>query len=77
MKRSACKTCGRAIIWVSAPSTDGKSLVKVPLDAIAPTYRVLDADSEPAVAARADDVFVSHFATCPQASEHSRCVVQR
>lgn len=43
----------------------------IPLDAVAPCYEVQDIGGG-ACAERALTTYVSHFATCPQASQHSR-----
>ncbi|MCC6671074.1 MAG: hypothetical protein IT458_08435 [Planctomycetes bacterium] len=73
MKISRCKGCGRGIVW--ATKEDGG---KVPLDASAPVYAVTEVGDEIAggaeavvLAKRAERHLVSHFATCPQASEFS------
>lgn len=57
-----CKGCGADMIWAETP--DGK---RIPLDAKAPVYFVT-ADG---VATRAVGYYVSHFKTCPRASDFS------
>jgi hypothetical protein len=46
---------------------------KIPLDIRAPVYRVVteDADGTPLIVERAIASFVTHFATCPKASDFS------
>ena len=56
-----CRKCGRDIAMVRNEA--GKWM---PLDTVAPTYRIVDG-----VATRTPDVFVSHFATCPDAAHFS------
>ncbi len=65
-----CKGCGRKIIWAKAPSDDGKKIVKIPLDPAAPVYEI--ADRHPDYDhVRAKTAMVSHFITCPNASQFS------
>ncbi|MCB9919688.1 MAG: hypothetical protein H6832_14895 [Planctomycetes bacterium] len=71
MNRSACKSCGKAIYWITTPGKDG-GLVRIPLDAVAPVYAITDVDGEPVLGARAENAYVSHFSTCPNASKHSK-----
>jgi hypothetical protein len=58
-----CKTCGKKITF--GRLGNGKL---IPLDLVAPVYALLDGE----LATRAESYYVSHFATCPQASEHSK-----
>lgn len=76
----ACRGCGKPIVWIEL---DGK---KIPLDPRAPVYRVWPADDgglrTPQTGERAPQkstetylaplYMVSHFATCPKASDFSR-----
>lgn len=59
-----CKGCGREIIWGRTP--EGKS---IPLDTIAPVYVTHPQGGSSIV--RHSTAWVSHFATCPKASEFS------
>lgn len=62
MTASTCRGCGRPIVWIETP--DGK---RIPLDPKPPVYRVTsDGRGE-----RDRLCMVSHFATCPQASDFS------
>ena len=65
-----CKTCGKAIVYADIVKADGTP-GKIPLDMVAPCYRI-KSDGDVVVGERAQDVRVSHFATCPQASQHSK-----
>lgn len=69
-----CKGCGARIVWAELPN--GKP---VPLDPSAPVYQVLkhDAGGTPQVKLLELDqgerkAMVSHFKTCPNASDFSR-----
>jgi hypothetical protein len=62
-----CKTCGKTMAFAKTP--EGKT---IPLDVVAPVYRLSSGPGGQLRAERAGDCFVSHFATCPQASSHSR-----
>ena len=64
LRRSKCK-CGKTIIW----GQDEDTGAKIPLDAVAPTYRRVDPTSDRIVRANA---LVSHFATCSHANEFSK-----
>jgi hypothetical protein len=81
---SRCKTCGAKIRWAKVPSSGAK----VPLD-LDPTphtgnVRYLPGDRTAVEVlggpgleqARGDgeELFTSHFATCPQAAQHRRPV---
>ena len=67
MKTVPCKGCGKPILW----ATDEKG-TRHPLDPRAPVYSFNggDLDGEFKVH-RAEGCFVSHFATCPKASDFS------
>lgn len=68
MTRRPCKSCGRELTF--ARSTDGKV---IPLDMVAPVYELeLDRDTGQMLAIRTTSAHVSHFATCPDATQHSR-----
>jgi hypothetical protein len=57
-----CKLCNRDLIFAVNRAT-GKT---IPLDAKAHVYRVVESD-----AIRAEDYYVSHFFTCPEANQFS------
>lgn len=59
-----CRGCGRPLIF--APTDDGKI---VPLDPSPPVYELVTDLAGKQTAVRVKDTFVSHFATCPRASE--------
>lgn len=68
MTRRPCKSCGRELTFARTP--DGKA---VPLDMVAPVYELeLDWETGQMVAVRTTSAHVSHFSTCPHASQHSR-----
>ena len=82
--QSLCKSCGAPILWVVSPKG-----ARMRLDLRAPVYvankldvglyRVEGWDYEEGEirVERARDAFVSHFATCPDASKHSRTKERR
>ena len=76
MRTTRCK-CGKEIVFVPITKRDGQP-GHVPIDLTAPVYRVLeDIDTgvltaEQLHAKGAEFYGVSHFATCPHASEFSR-----
>ncbi len=59
MSASVCRGCGLQILW--GQTKDGK---KVPLDPRAPIYQVIKGDE---IARVETGLYVSHFATCPEA----------
>lgn len=74
--KTRCRSCGRSIIY----GVDEKG-TKHPLDVVVPTYRVLMDNGEPILGGpasafpevrRTEATFVPHFATCPNASKHSK-----
>lgn len=74
---SACRGCGKDVVWARLP--DGG---KIPLDPRPPVYEVSEVtEADPnnpgqvvtvTTATRAPGKMVSHFATCPKASDFSR-----
>jgi hypothetical protein len=66
---STCKGCGREIVW--GEDAAGK---KIPLDPRPPIYRVRNMGGELVQVERATVgmYLVTHFATCPKASQFSR-----
>ena len=63
MIETKCKGCGRKMLW--GKTVEGKS---IPLDASAPVYRL---DKVKGTVERSQEFFVSHFSTCPRASDFS------
>jgi hypothetical protein len=57
-----CRQCGCPLVFAEGPN--GKA---IPLDTRSPTYWV----TKDGKAERAEGVFVSHFTTCPKASDFS------
>lgn len=57
-----CKSCNKKIVF--GILEEGK---KVPLDVVAPVYQLVGTR-----AIRIHQGYVSHFATCPDASKHSK-----
>lgn len=67
MSADFCKTCGKTIVWAISPSG-----ANIPLQPV-PGYLVEVGASGMPCAARTDaPVYISHFLTCPQASQHSK-----
>ena len=69
---SECKGCGREIIWGQTPIGS-----MIPLDPRAPIYRILKRDASGTAQIKhvekdVAEIYVTHFATCPKASEFSR-----
>lgn len=63
-----CKSCGKKIVWIRTP--EGKA---IPLDPVPACYRITDGDDPDHVQGERDEnVLVSHFVTCPNASQHSK-----
>lgn len=62
-ERGSCKSCGAHILWVTTSS--GK---KMPLDFEPERRFVIDAGE--GMRATLRNTYVSHFATCPHASQH-------
>lgn len=87
MKTGFCKGCGRPVVWAKIvkvnPETGEKSLGRAcPMDPRPPIYRVAPTGEGGAVAYRANGdeaptasdggvYMISHFVTCPKASEFS------
>ena len=67
---SACRGCGKEIIW--GKTEDGK---KIPLDPVPPVYRffvTMEEDLQDNAVERAGrNYMVSHFATCKNANDFS------
>ncbi len=66
-----CKGCGKEIIW--AKNENGKM---IPLDPRAPVYSIVKDDGDAFRCVRVDGDsdfidYVTHFATCPKASDFS------
>lgn len=64
---SKCKGCGKLIRWEQTP--DYKN---IPLDVSAPVYALIEQQGKPTVVVRTHLCFVSHFSTCPKASDFSK-----
>ena len=68
MTQRKCKACGRELTFASTP--EGKV---IPLDMSAPVYELeYDPDAGKYLAVRTSSAHVTHFATCPKASQFSR-----
>ena len=66
MSDSLCKGCGKSVVWITARSADGTKDVKIPLDPSAPVYEY--DPTNPTTGERTKTAAVSHFKTCPKAS---------
>lgn len=68
LEERRCKLCNKPMKFAKTP--EGKT---IPLDAVAPVYEVRkDLAGNWTAFRTAESVMVSHFATCPRASEASR-----
>lgn len=70
MRTSLCKGCGKPIVWARS----NKSTKMIPLDPRPICYRIGDFDAKDYTAQSLlqSEAMVSHFNTCPKASEFSR-----
>lgn len=76
MPMGTCRGCGKSILWAK----DAVTQKAVPLDTTPPVYLVTQTPENNFHLARANQkfntgepmFFVSHFATCPKASDFSR-----
>jgi len=61
-----CPGCGRKIIWIRVYDHDhpGSDSKKIPVDAIAACYEVVDREGRNLIAIRTKSAFVNHFVTC-------------
>lgn len=67
MNETPCKGCGRTIVWGIT-----KEGIKIPLDPKPPVYEFEDVEpGDHHLVARNKLAMVSHFATCPKASQFS------
>lgn len=66
-----CKSCGTEIIWIRTPTG------RVPLDPRPPVYSVDFKRRGDMRGRKVQGHYVSHFATCPGADEHSKGVDER
>jgi len=64
---TSCESCKAPILW--AVTESGK---RMPLDAKPEKRILLEEDGCQPPVAHVIDVYVSHFATCPQAAQHRR-----
>jgi len=65
--KGKCRGCGKDIIF--AKNSDGKGII--PLDPRPAVYQVIEQPDGSAVAVRDKNYMVTHFATCPKASDFS------
>lgn len=64
---SACRGCGKDIVW--GVTEEGK---KIPLDPTPPVYQYAgDSVADKPSAIRHKNCMVSHFTTCPKANQFS------
>ena len=70
MKTSQCKGCGKPIVWAHIMKDGKRTGKKVPLDPRPAVYRLKSWDDEEYEATQALQIegMVSHFSTCPKAS---------
>ncbi len=66
MKKSPCKGCKKLIVW-GETATGGR----IPLDPSPAVYTVGEDSQGNVTADRTHDHMVTHFATCPKASDFS------
>jgi hypothetical protein len=69
LNKEKCKSCGAEIVW--AKTQEGKTM---PLNARrVRAYRLKELETGEPVAEPSDEpVYISHFLTCPQASQWSK-----
>ncbi len=74
---SHCRSCGAEIVW--STTTDGRPIpLDPPLIRIAvATGRVIESDRGVSAEVEIKSGRVSHFATCPQASQHRKNTPRR
>lgn len=73
LEKVPCRTCRRPIVFGVSVPVEGKGRKRIPLDPTPPTYRWTPEGWERANGRDvAEPVLVTHFATCPQASQHSK-----
>lgn len=66
-ERRPCRACGCPLLLLTGPN--GKA---IPLDLRSPVYRLGKDLTGAEVAERDQGAFVSHFCSCPKASEFSK-----
>ena len=73
MKTSPCKGCGKQIVWAFITRNGERTGKRVPLDPRPTIYTLrpngFDAEEYEAKAILQVEGMVTHFATCPKASE--------
>lgn len=68
MNEATCKSCGKKVAFVK----DDKGKVQI-LDLVAPVYEQTTlVNGVVTYCERSTTAYVSHFATCPNASKHSK-----
>lgn len=63
---SACRSCGRAIEWAKTPTG-----ATIPLERVANVYTIGSDNVVEAIVSPSRGLYVSHFATCPDAKTWS------
>ena len=66
MKTSLCKGCNKPIVW--GETSEGR---RIPLDPGPAIYAVGETSGGTITAERSKEHMVTHFATCPKASDFS------
>ncbi len=69
MSEGTCKECGAKVVWVKVKKTNSEEIINIPLDPSAPVYEVDPVN--PSSAERTKSAMVTHFKTCPKASQFS------
>lgn len=76
---SACRSCGASVVWRRTPADKSIPLDPTPSALLGNVVlkgeggaRVLAQSEIPAARKRGDDLYVSHFVTCPNAKRHRR-----
>ena len=70
MKTEACSGCGKPIVWAEITKEDG-TRGRVPLDPRPACYLTTPDAGDRTIGVRDRTAMVSHFATCPNASDFS------
>lgn len=68
---SACKSCGASIIWARALDS-GKAIPLNPEPKVGGNLELKDGAVQVVRPSRTIKLYVSHFATCPNANQHRK-----
>lgn len=66
---SACKGCGKRVIWAVMNTDEGDK--KIPLDPFPPIYLLVGIEGGDPIVRREVSAMVNHFSVCPKANDFS------